>query len=532
MRTNRALLAAPALGFLLALAACGGGGDSGGSGSGIPGVTPWYGNRTAEDLHDHWDQPEALARGMGLTDVAGEDLAARRSALAGLLRAAAAGSTGTTGTKLRNVRPEDVEILGERDGLTYGRWTGGPAGTLDIEFDYRFATGLGGEARARMERAGKAWSYRLLDDFPAAVVESGTTIDHHPTVAGAESLTVTFDEDVPVDDILIAVLYTGTSSEYSSGGPKARNATGDDYEPWLGSIVLSSRHVGDTSVIAHEIGHAIGLSGFDNAYWVPSGYRYVDFENHAFTGPEAMRANGGEPVPFQWLNSARRPVSPGSSGATVDYAHLGVCSSIMAYCSDRNVTMYPAEIDFALLDDIGYDLLDAATAAEHEVYGYGAWARYSAWGVGVERNLEFGRRVRDFVRAGADAFGMAPGATLAESRSPLEGSVTWVGSLLGVDLGRGTMLPPVYGDAELEVDLATLDGAARFDALTILLEGAETPFRSPSLEYAVSVDGNSFADEAGRVNGGFFGPGHEEMAGVLDDRDPNVNLLAGFGGTR
>ena len=120
----------------------------------------------------------------------------------------------------------------------------------------------------------------------------------------------------------------------------------------------------------------------------------------------------------------------------------------MTYCRDRE-TMYPTELDFAYLADIGYEVLDPATASEPEVYGYGAWGRYSAWGAGVERALEFGEQMRDHVRAGTDAFGIAPDVPLADIHSPVLGDLTWVGSLLGVDLGRGAMLPPVFGSAKL-----------------------------------------------------------------------------------
>ena len=527
---------APALGFLLVLAACGGGGGPGDTGisgvapqPGIPGVIPWRGNTAAEDLLDHWNEPGPLRQRMGLSDVPDAELASHRSALATLL-AAARRDPDASGTQLRNIRPEDVEIIGERDGITYGQWTGGPAGTLNIEFDFRFAESLGAGAHARMERAGKAWSYRLLDDFHANSVESGTEIVHDINLDGAESRTVTFEEDVPVDDVLIAVLYTGTSSRFSSAGAKRRNATADDYEPWFGTLVLSRRHVEGTGTMVHEIGHAIGLGSYSED-WIPSAQRYIDDGTYTFMGPETVRANGGEPVPFQWVDEDNRHVPPHSSGATPDYAHFGVCNSIMAYCRDRE-TMYPTELDFAYLADIGYEVLDPATASEPEVYGYGAWARYSAWGAGVERALEFGEQMRDHVRAGADAFGIAPDVPLADIHSSVLGDLTWVGSLLGVDLGRGAMLPPVFGSAKLIVHLESLDGAALFDDLTVLVDGAEAAFRSPKLEYAISVDGNSFSDESGHINGGFFGPAHEEMAGVLDDRDPSVNLLAGFGGAR
>ena len=66
----------------------------------------------------------------------------------------------------------------------------------------------------------------------------------------------------------------------------------------------------------------------------------------------------------------------------------------------------------------------------------------------------------------------------------------------------------------------------------MLIDGAIHDFRAPRIEYPIAVTGNTFGDEAGLVAGGFFGPAHEEMAGVVDDRDPQVGLLAGFGGTR
>ena len=134
----------------------------------------------------------------------------------------------------------------------------------------------------------------------------------------------------------------------------------------------------------------------------------------------------------------------------------------------------------------------------------------------------------DRLRAGAHAFGVAPATSLADSTA-LTGEVTWTGSLLGVDTGH-VALPPVFGDAELLVELADLAGSARFDHLAVDVDGAQSPFRVPSLEYPVEISENAFSDEQGRVRGGFFGPAHEEMAGVLDDRD--VRLLAGFGGKR
>ena len=152
----------------------------GGGGSGDGPVATQFGaherrNPGAEDLLDHWNDPERLRSALGL--VAVQDTDARRAAIGSLL-AGAGGSAAGTGTKLRNIRADDIEIIGENDGITYGQWRGGPAGTLNIEFDWRFAENADRATRARMERAGKTWSYRILDEFGTHEAPGGTTIYH------------------------------------------------------------------------------------------------------------------------------------------------------------------------------------------------------------------------------------------------------------------------------------------------------------------------------------------------------------------
>ena len=514
---------------------------------GIPAAMAWGHSRdnpSAEDLLDHWNDPQSLLAAKGLSTVTQSDVAERRGTLNNLLQIAG-GDPGRTGTRLRNVRPQDIEIIGERDGITYGRWTGGPAGTLNIEFDWRFAQNFNAETRARMERAGKSWSRRLTDDFGRRVIQQGGRfLDDDGEYV--------LDEDAVADSVLIFVFDHGDSSA-SEGGPDRAELYLDDYEPWLGRLWLSRDHVESTRVMAHEIGHVLGIGAtvyFGGSLAAPSVERYINTVDHTFEGPEARRANGGAAVPYQWLlEGTFDAVPPHTPGAEVDYGHLGVCSSLMAYCRNRNEVFSPSELDFAYLDDIGYDVLDAETSSEPELYGWGAWGRYSAWGAGVERTIDselvtveeqldqYTTRYRqlieetDTLRAGADAFGMAPSSILAETAAPLQGGVTWSGSLIGVDLGRA-MLPPVFGDAELRVELSSLQGAALFDDLIVFVENEATPFRQSSLEYTINVTDNSFSDADNHVSGGFFGPMHEEMAGVLHDQTPTVNLLAGFGGKR
>ncbi len=499
---------------VLSLAACGGGTGAGSGSTGGPASPGTYAraNPTAEDPRDRWNDPRGLRAALGLSPVT--DPASQAAAINALHRTTGNRTIGTR-TLLDRVESEGIEVLGERDGIVYGQWKGGPAGTINIEFDWRFAPNVDAQSRALMERAGKAWSRRLTDDLGIHTVPAGTEI----SIGDIER---TLHRVVTTDGIVIFVFDKGPSTDnFSSAGPSRLDFDTDGVEPRAGKILLNRKHHDSRRVMMHEIGHVLGIGSSNH----PAIVRYVDRQNHAFTGPKAVSANGGRSVPYQWVNADGREVAPGTSGAMVDYGHPAVCTSVMAYCSRNRVTD-PSALDFAILDDIGYDLLDEATASQPELYGYGAWARYTAWGAGVERVLDPGA---DRLGAGAHAFGVEPATGLADNRA-LSGSAVWTGSLLGVDIGDAA-LPPVFGNARLQVVLATLVGSARFDNLTVSRGGGATgAFRSPSLEYEGTIVGNTFSDEQKRVSARFFGPAHEEMAGIVND--PDAGLLAGFGGKR
>ena len=107
----------------------------------------------------------------------------------------------------------------------------------------------------------------------------------------------------------------------------------------------------------------------------------------------------------------------------------------------------------------------------------------------------------------------------------------WTGNLIGVDRSR-TDFPPVVGDATIDIDFATLAGKTQFQNLTTVHDGTASTFRHTNLSYDVNLDGNRFSDNAGHIEGALHRPGHEEMAGILDDDRPGVNVLGGFGGIR
>ena len=511
------------------IAGCGGGG--GGDANvrpDAPELPPRHGdnaqlqrtNPNAIDLGEHWRAPEALLNALNAGDAGGNTI--------GLSRALAVIDDLKSDTSsMRSITAGDMTPIGTRGDITIGRWTAGPADTFDIDFHYEPGAALSNEDKARIERGGRAWSRYIRTDHDQHTVSAGTEINR--LFLGSSTIGM----DIEVDDMLI-VIRTRTEGVSSYGGSTGSSFTGDTLTPGIGFIDINTGN-GDqrnNSVITHEIGHAvIHTEATTEGVITPTLDRYLSADGHFFEGPNAMRANGGEAVPFQWVNADNERVAPGTPGAVIDHGHIDVCTSIMAYCRDNDVVM-PSALDIAWLRDMGHET-NEADALKAEVYGYGAWGNHSAWGVGVSRHLTGFDTQSDRLEASADAFGVIPNTTLEDSISThgLSGSATWNGVLLGVDMATDAF-SPVSGDAMLNVNLDSLDGTAEFNNLTAHANGRSTSFRTQRLEYAINIDGNRFGDASQRIEGGFYGPDHDEMAGVLNDDRNSVNLLAGFGGTK
>ena len=96
-------------------------------------------NPMAADLLDHWGhrRVQGIVEGLSLATA---EQAADAADLEGLITAAHTAGTMTVVPDLQD--DDDVRILGSRHGITYGRWTGGPADTLSIEFDLSGAGAL------------------------------------------------------------------------------------------------------------------------------------------------------------------------------------------------------------------------------------------------------------------------------------------------------------------------------------------------------------------------------------------------------
>lgn len=162
----------------------------------------------------------------------------------------------------------------------------------------------------------------------------------------------------------------------------------------------------------------------------------------------------------------------------------------------------------------------------------GPWANTSTHLVGNGTYAHFGVALRNGY-AEPWAYGAIPGQDLADNRG-LSGNATWTGTLLGFTPAAN----PVAGDAEIGVNLGTLEGRADFTALEQWAAGVApgnagtgTMWGDGDLGYSIAVSGNTFkrtGGDTGILTGIFTGQNHEGATGTLDRSD----LTAAFGASR
>ena len=510
-------------------------------------------NPEAADLLDHWGhrRSQALVDGFSLNaPAAGSDAV-------DLLTIRAAAEKHSKILLAPNFQDGDeVRLLGTRQGVTYGRWAGGPADTLSIDFDLSGPGPLLVDDpvfNAMLERAGKAWSHRIADTWtpwerPPGELKGLLTGANPPVevrVGPEGEISTGLDIDV--------VVWRGLPSPgWARQGARASN---EIWEPHFGSIEFASNsfsgitEVHQFSTLTHEIGHVLG------AWTVFSSHpehitSYVDLTAGTWSGPNVVALHGG-PAPYQdasdthkWVNGERDP-----NATAFDFGHSGVCASLMAYCNDQAAVpaFLPHAIDFAFLADLGMTITEETDRPE--TYGLAGWTDYAAFTVSVSRQLQialadplsrygYGRgpwqalEVVDLLQAEVDAFGYLSTGNfrLSHSAKGLNGTVSYAGGLLGAALDY-TGLPPATGDATLSVNLATLDGTASFTSLKVYPEGTPQAFTDGSLYYSIELSANTIVgtDPDVTFQADFYGPKHEDIAGVL--HDPRAGLLASFGGT-
>ena len=396
-----------------------------------------------------------------------------------------------------------------------------------------------------VDRAGKVWSYRIADDWStwhrpegsvkARLIQDAVSRDPIPIATGGEASTGL--------EIFITErgAQGGPADGRSRGGPSAIRAT-TRWEPHTGAIEFAHGmtirdEVSIYFVAAHEIGHVIG-SWYGSAA-LPSYAPYLDRESGTWHGPNVLDLHG-RPAPFQ------DDLDPGTSvdgerspdATSFDLHHSGVCASIMAYCNpDRYSGNPPHPIDYAFLADLGMTIVDPT---DHpETYGLGVWTDHAGASVSVARTLRLGStfdalsyRTRletiDLLEARVDAFGRRSTGDVRLARGaevPL-GTARFAGGLFGTALELPG-LPPVIGDANLEVDLDVLRGDAHFTSLEVFEHGTGNVFGPGALHYPFMLSGNTILGTrtGTSLRADFYGPRHEDIAGTL--HDPFAGLLAG-----
>ena len=525
---------------------------------GVHAVEPLRNNPTAADLLDHWGHRAfANAAAALVSGTAAPDAGA--AALKVLQAAVRDADESATLPDLQD--GDDMQILGSRNGLIFGRWTSGPADTLSISFDLSGAGPLMADDpvfRAMLERSGKAWSNRIADtwstwhlregDFKGWLI-NGTGPDT-PVYAGAGGEVST--------GLVIDVRYDDLPS-YAAGWAQAgTRPPGQSWEPRFAPLEIDREHlqtwlhapVGGVlfATLTHEIGHVLGAwqGGETTESYAP----YTDAEAGTWTGPSVVALHGG-PAPFQddsdpkaWVDGKRDPFA-----LEFDFAHSGVCASLMAYCRDAEAVpaFLPHAIDFAFLEDLGMTVLEET--ARPETYGLAGWAEHSAFTFSVSRDLRivlaesqphyritaapwYALEVTDLLSAGAYAFGYRSTGSLAKHypQKGSSGTVSYAGGLIGAAIDVDWK-PPVIGDAALTVDLGTLEGTASFTSLAVYSDGTPETFAGGGLYYPFALSDEAIVgtDTDTTLLANFYGPAYREVAGTI--RDPRAGLLASFGAT-
>ena len=516
-------------------------------------------NPEAADLLDHWGhrRSQAIKEGLSLTPpLSGSDtfdLQATRSV-------AQRRSQTPIATSLQD--GDEVQVIGTRRGVTFGRWAGGPADTLSIDFDLSEASPILTDDpafRAMIERAGKAWSHRIVDTWTPwersagelkGWLGTGNPSTPSPEVRVGPEGEISTGLELNVRDLDFTGDLTGRSGFGGGGVQRSSNS----WEPHFGTVAFNREFLQETGgarllgLIVHEIGHVLGV-------WTTQSYpehlsSYIDRTAGAWTGPNVVALHGG-PAPFQnasdthkWVDGERDPLA-----TNYDFDHSGVCGSVMAYCAfEAALTAFlPDAIDFAFLKDLGMTITEETDRPE--TYGLAGWTDYAAFTVSVSRQLQMALAdpqphygyyggpwqtldVVDLLQAEVDAFGYLSTRNFRSSYATKgrDGTVRYAGGLLGAALDRAG-LPPVTGDTSLSVDLATLAGAASFTSLTVYADGTPEIFADGSLHYPIELSANTIVGTgAGSIlQADFYGPKHEDVAGVL--HDPRAGILASFGAT-
>ena len=157
---------------------------------------------------------------------------------------------------------------------------------------------------------------------------------------------------------------------------------------------------------------------------------------------------------------------------------------------------------------------------DHEVTGFGAWMEHSTFTVQIERLREQDVTLDGrYALAGGDLTGTRP-----------TGGATWLGVMVGTPATGSDQGDRLQGVAALNYDLATdtldvafssisnIDRVAAHSTEVVIFHGLQIGSRGT---FEAGLAGN-------RIQGGLYGPGHAEAAGIFEQS----NIVGAFGARR
>ena len=199
-----------------------------------------------------------------------------------------------------------------------------------------------------------------------------------------------------------------------------------------------------------------------------------------------------------------------------------------AICSADGMAFSPADLEFsdqsyvAVMTRNGVSMTAGASRAPSGEDGtdlsaeiYGGWLEHNAFL--VERETLVGAdNVAQLVEIFALSIGRESGS------NPVSGSATWVGTMAGMDTATVQIL---HGDTELTANFASSNVDVSFTGIY----DDESQRRADIIWDDVPMTSDGFASRAqGRIEGTFYGPGHEEVGGVFERNE----IVGAFGAKR
>ncbi len=183
---------------------------------------------------------------------------------------------------------------------------------------------------------------------------------------------------------------------------------------------------------------------------------------------------------------------------------------------------FPASDTEAVGTKHGITLMSGtAQRQDYVLTGFGAWMRHGAFAMQTERGSAQGV-------SGNTRYGIA-GGDLTGTR--LTGHARWLGLMVGTPATGSNRGDRLQGDAALSYDLSSDSLGVEFSTIKNIDRGTAHSTETVRFQNVRTGSGGG-TFEAGlsgnRIQGGFYGPGHAEAAGIFE----RSNIVGAFGAKR